>query len=98
MNVFLDFSQVLCYVVSMIKINKIEGYAIANESANGWYNAGNFVARSNAKLFNTSDNAEAVANIVRQNRKMNVRVFYIANNCIREVCKAFTSSAYRPAR
>lgn len=77
---------------------KVKGYAIANESASAWYNSGNFVARSQAKMFDSADNAQAVANIVKQNRKINVRVFYIVGETIREVCNAFNSSAYRPSR
>ena len=46
-------------------------------------------------MFDSADNAQAVANIVKQNRKINVRVFYIVGETIREVCNAFNSSAYR---
>ena len=75
------------------------GYAISDQSASKWYNAGNFGARSQAKIFPTLNAAQNTANIVQSNRKMKVRIFYISDGGgIREVVGAFSDTVYRPGR
>ncbi|NDG52576.1 MAG: hypothetical protein EBY39_06080 [Flavobacteriia bacterium] len=75
-----------------------KGFAIANELANGWYNAGQFGIKAQARMFDSVEKAQATANVVSMTRKVKVRIFHISESAVREVVGAFSDTFYRPAR